>query len=196
MARPGGNLTGLSLALPETAGKRFELLREVVPGLTRVAIFGNSGNPLVASEQNAAIAAAHALGLNTIISGVRTVEDIAPTIESLKGVADALYVCADPFLTIQRARVNAAALSARLPVMQLQRFATEAGGLISYGPDIPDMWRRAIDLVDKILRGTKPADIPVEQPTKFDLVVNLKTAKALGLKIPETFLTRADEVIE
>ena len=128
--------------------------------------------------------------------GVRTVEDIAPTIELLKGVADALYVCADPFLTIQRARVNAAALSARLPVMQLQRFATEAGGLISYGPDIPDMWRRAIDLVDKILRGTKPADIPVEQPTKFDLVVNLKTAKALGLKIPETFLTRADEVIE
>ena len=196
LARPGDTVTGMALALGETAGKRLELMREVVPGLKRVAIFGNSANPLVAAERNAAIAAAHALGLDTIISGVRTTEDIAPTIKSLEGTVDALYVCGDPLTVVQSPRVSAAALSARLPAMQLWRFITEAGGLISYGPDMPAMWRRGIELVDKILRGTKPADIPFEQPTKFELVVNLKTAKALGLTIPETFLTRADEVIE
>jgi putative ABC transport system substrate-binding protein len=196
LAHPGGNITGMSLALSETAGKRLELLREVVPGLKRVAIFGNSGNPMVATERNAAIAAAHALGFDTIISGVQTIEDIAPTIEALKGNADALYVCEDPFTIIQRARINAAALAARLPAMRLYRFSTEEGGLVSYGPDNFDLYRRAIELVDKILRGTKPADIPFEQPTKFELVVNLKTAKALGLTVPETFLTRADKVIE
>jgi putative tryptophan/tyrosine transport system substrate-binding protein len=196
LARPGDTVTGMALALGETAGKRLELMREVVPGLKRVAIFGNSANPLVVAERNAAIAAAHALGLDTIISGVRTTEDIAPTIKSLEGTVDALYVCGDPLTVVQSPRVSAAALSARLPAMQLWRFITEAGGLISYGPDMPAMWRRGIELVDKILRGTKPADIPFEQPTKFELVINLKTAKALGLTIPETFLTRADEVIE
>jgi putative tryptophan/tyrosine transport system substrate-binding protein len=196
LARPGDTVTGMALALGETAGKRLELMREVVPGLKRVAIFGNSANPLVAAERNAAIAAAHALGLDTIISGVRTTEDIAPTIKSLEGTVDALYVCGDPLTVVQSPRVSAAALSARLPAMQLWRYITEAGGLISYGPDMPAMWRRGIELVDKILRGTKPADIPFEQPTKFELVINLKTAKALGLTIPETFLTRADEVIE
>jgi putative ABC transport system substrate-binding protein len=193
LAHPGGNITGMSIVLSETAGKRLELLREVVPGLKRVAIFGNSGNPTVATERNAAIAAAHALGLDAIISGVETVEDIAPTIESLKGNADALYVCEDPFTLVKRARINAAALAARLPTMRLYRITTEQGGLVSYGPDVFDLWRRAIESVDKILRGTKPADIPFEQPTKFELVVNLKTAKALGLTIPETFLTRADK---
>jgi putative tryptophan/tyrosine transport system substrate-binding protein len=196
LAHPGGNVTGVSLALSETAGKRLELLREVVPGLKRVAIFGNSGNPLVAPERNAAIAGAHALGFDPIISGVQTVEDIAPTIEALKGNADALYVCEDPFTVIQRVRINVATLAARLPTMRLDRISTEQGGLLSYGPDIFDLWRRATELTDKILRGTKPADIPVEQPTKFELVVNLKTAKALGLTVPETFLTRADKVIE
>ena len=196
LAHPGGNITGMSLALSETAGKRLELLREVVPGLKRVAIFGNSGNPLVAPERNAAIAAAHALGFDTIISGAQTAEDIAPTIESLKGNADALYVCEDPFTVIHRARINAAALAARLPAMRLYRISTEQGGLVSYGPDNFDLWRRAIELVDKILRGTKPADIPFEQPTKFDLVINLKTAKALGLTVPHNLLVLADEVIE
>ena len=196
LAHPGGNVTGVSLALSETAGKRLELLREVVPGLKRVAIFGNSGNPSVAPERNAAIAGAHALGFDPIISGVQTVEDIAPTIEALKGNADALYVCEDPFTVIQRVRINVATLAARLPTMRLDRISTEQGGLLSYGPDIFDLWRRATELTDKILRGTKPADIPVEQPTKFELVVNLKTAKALGLTVPETFLTRADKVIE
>jgi len=196
LAHPGGNITGMSLALSETAGKRLELLREVVPGLKRVAIFGNSGNPMVASERNAVIAGAQALGFDTIISGVQTVEDIAPTIEALKGNADALYVCEDPFTVAHRAKINAAALAARLPTMRVFGFITEEGGLLSYGPDIFDLWRRGIELADKILRGTKPADIPVEQPTKFELVVNLKTAKALGLTVPETFLTRADKVIE
>ena len=196
LAHPGGNITGMSVALSETAGKRLELLREVVPGLKRVAIFGNSGNPLVAPERNAAIAAAHALGFDTIISGVQTVEDIAPTIESLKGNADAPYVCEDPFTTIQRVRINAAALAARLPAMRLYRISTEQSGLVSYGPNIFGLYRRAIELVDKILRGTKPADIPFEQPTKFDLVINLKTAKVLGLTIPDKLIALADDVVE
>ena len=131
LAHPGGNITGMALALSETAGKRLELLREVVASFKRVAIFGNFANPTVALERNAAIAAAHALGLDTIISGVETVEDIAPTIELLKGNADALYVCADPFTYAQRARINTAALAARLPAMQLFRMSTEQGGLVS-----------------------------------------------------------------
>ena len=196
LAHPGGNITGMSLALSETAGKRLEVLREAVPGLKRVAIFGNSGNPLVAPERNAAIAAAHALSLDTIVSGVQTEQEIAPTIEALKGNADALYVCADPFTFVKRATINAAALAARLPTMQLLRFFTEQGGLVSYGPDIFDLWRRATEMVDKILRGTKPADIPFEQPTKFELVINLKTAKAMGVTVPESLLARADKVIE
>jgi putative tryptophan/tyrosine transport system substrate-binding protein len=129
LAHPGGNITGMSLALSETAGKRLELLREVVPGLKRVAIFGNSGNSTVATERNAAIAAAHALGFDTIISGVQTEEDIAPTIESLKGNADALYVCEDPFTVAKSATILAATLAARLPTMRLFRISTERGGL-------------------------------------------------------------------
>jgi len=150
----------------------------------------------VATERNAAIAAAHVLGLETVISEVRTAEDIVPAMEPLKGVVEALYVCASPFVGVYRARINAAALAARLPTMELLRFYTVSGGLLSYGPDSVAMWRRGIESRDKILRRTKPTDIPVEQPTKFELVVNLKTAKALGLTISETFLTRADVVIE
>jgi putative tryptophan/tyrosine transport system substrate-binding protein len=197
LAHPGGNVTGISLALTETAGKRLELLRDAVPGLKRVAVFGNLANPLVASERNAVMAAAHSVGLDTITSGFRMSEDIAPAIASLKGAVQAIYVCSDPTVLAYRAEVNAAALAAGLPIMHLSRYATvTTGGFISYGPNVPELYRRAVALVDKILRGTKPADIPFEQPTKFDLVVNLKTAKALGLAIPETFLTRADEVIE
>jgi putative tryptophan/tyrosine transport system substrate-binding protein len=196
VAHPGGNVTGVAAVLSETSGKRLELLREVVPSLKRVAIFGNSRNPLVATERNATVAAAHVLGFDTILSGAQREEDIGPAIEPLKGNADALYVCADPFTVVKAATINAAALAARLPTMQIYRLSVERGGLLSYGPDVLDMLRRAFELIDKILRGTKPADIPFEQPTKFDLVVNLKTAKALGLTIPETFLTRADAVIE
>ena len=196
LAHPGGNITGMSLALSETAGKRLELLREIVPGLKRVAIFGNSGNPTVAMERNATIAAAHALDLDTIISGIQTVEDIAPTIESLKGNADALYVCEDPFTFVKSATITEATLAARLPTMRLFRVSTERGALVSYGPDVFDLYRRGIDLVDKILRGTKPADIPFEQPTKFDLAINLKTAKALGLTISDKLIALANEVVE
>jgi len=196
LARPGGNITGRSLLLTETAGKRLELLREIVPGLRRLAILGNFANPLVATELNAVQAAARTLNLETIKLETLRAEDIAPAVTPLKGRADALYVCADPLISTHRERINALAIDARLPSVHTYRDSVEAGGLISYGPDFPDMYGRAAELVDKILRGTKPADIPVEQAAKFDLIVNLKTAKALGLTIPGSFLVRADEVIE
>jgi putative ABC transport system substrate-binding protein len=193
LARPGGNVTGMSIYVPDTAGKRLELLREVVPGLRRLAILFNAASTL---EPNAVQAAAHTFGLDIIRSEIRRAEDIAPAVESLNGRAEAIYVCTDPLLNSNSARISMSALAARLPVAFTFRDGVDAGGLVSYGPDRPDQFRRAAELVDKILRGTKPADIPVEQPTKFVLVVNLKTAKALGLTIPESFLTRADEVIE
>jgi len=196
LARPGGNVTGMSLQLTDTSGKRVELLREVVPGLRRLAIFGNFANPQVNLELDAVQAAAHTLNLDTIKSGFQRAEDIPPAIDSFKGRAEALYVCVDPLVNTNRVRINTSALAARLPVIHSLQENLEGGGLISYGPDIFDMNRHAADLVDKILRGAKPADIPVEQPTKFDLVINLKTAKVLGLTIPGTVLARADEVIE
>ena len=196
LARPGGNVTGLSIELTETVGKRLELLREVVPTLRRLAILFNAADPQVNLELDAAQAAAHMLDLDIIKSEVRPGEDFAPVIEALKEHTDALYVCLDPFVVTNAARINALALAARLPVMHGVRENTLAEGLISYGPNFPDMYRRAAEIVDKILRGAKPADIPVEQPTKFDLVINLKTAKALGVTVPGTVLARADEVIE
>jgi putative tryptophan/tyrosine transport system substrate-binding protein len=181
----------------ETAGKRIELLREVVPTLYRLAILANVMNRAAALELEAAQAAAHTLSLNPIGLEIRGGEEIPAAIESLNGRADALYVCVDPVVNSNRVRINALALEARLPVTHSFRDnVEEAGGLISYGPDILGMYRRAADLVDRILRGANPADIPVEQPTKFVLAINLKTAKALGLTIPESFLARADEVIE
>jgi putative ABC transport system substrate-binding protein len=196
LARPGGNVTGLSVQLSDTAGKRVELLREVVPGLRRMAIFGNSANPAVALEFGPVQAAAQTIGLNIIRPEFRIAEDVPSAIESLNGRADALYVCVDPLMIANRARINMLALGARLPVVHSYRDNLEGGGLISYGPDLLDLYRRAAGMVDKILRGTKPADIPVEQPTKFELAINLKTAKTLGITIPPTLLARADEVIE
>jgi len=196
LARPGGNATGSSVQLTDTAGKRLEIFREIVPGLRRLAISGNFPNPTVAPELEAVQAAANTLGLDIIISEFRRAEDIPLAIEKVAGRAEALYVCADPLVHTNAVRLNALALAARLPVMHSFRENVEAGGLVSYGPDRSDLYRRAADLVDKILRGTKAADIPVEQPTQFRLVVNLKTAKALGLAIPESFLLRADSVIE
>ena len=197
LARPGGNVTGLSIQLTETVGKRLGLLREVVPALSRLAILFNAMDKQVHPELDATQSAARALGLNVVEYGIRHgEEDLAPAIEPLRGRADALYVCLDPFIVTNAARINALALAARLPVMHGIRQNTLAGGLISYGPDFPDMSRRTAEIVDKILRGAKPADIPVEQPTKFDLVINLKTAKALGLDVAPTLLSRADEVIE
>ena len=197
LARPGGNVTGLSSQQTDTTTKRLELLREVVPGLRRLAILANTDNSYVALEMREVEAATRTLGLETASVEIRRAEDITPAFEGLKGGrAEALYVLPDPLLFANRIRINTLALGARLPTLHALREYVEAGGLISYGTNWPDQWRRAADYVDKILRGTKPGDIPVEQPTKFDLIINLTTAKALGLTIPESFLARADEVIE
>ena len=191
LAQPGGNITGNDIA-----GKRIELFRESVPGLRRLAILANVGNPFSVLELGEAQAAARALGLEVGTLEIRRPEDIAPGFEALKGRAGALYVCTDGLVNANRIRINTSALSARLPTMHGYRDYVEAGGLMSYGANLPDLFRRSADYVDKILRGAKPGDIPVEQPTKFDLVVNLTTAKALGLEIPATLLATADEVIE
>ena len=196
LARPGGNVTGLSNQTADTAGKRLELLREVIPQLRRLAVLANVSNPVSVVEMGEVQAAAKALGLDVVTLEIRRGEDIAPAFETLKGRAQALYVAGDPLMITNRVRINTLALGARLPTTYNQREFVEAGGLMSYGPNFPDLFRRAGDYVDKILRGTKPADIPVEQPTKFDLVINLTTAKALGLELPPTLLARADEVIE
>jgi len=196
LARPGGNATGLSSLVADLAGKRLELLREVVPALRRLAIMGNVGNPLTVLELGEVQAAAGTLGLEVHTLEIRQAQDITPAFEALKGRADALYVCIDALVNANRIRINTSALGARLPTMHGSRDYVEAGGLMSYGPNYPDLFRRSADYVDKILHGAKPGDIPVEQPTKFDLVVNLTTARALGLDLPPTLLARADEVIE
>ena len=196
LARPGGNVTGLSIQNPDLAGKRVELLREVVPGLRRLAIMANVELPSAASEMREVQTAARTLDLDATTFPIRRAEDIAPAFEALKGSADALYIVGDGLVITHRVRINTLALIARLPTIYPVREYVDAGGLMSYGPNFPDQFRRAADYVDKILRGAKPGEIPVEQPTKFDLVINLTTAKALGLTIPESFLLRADEVIE
>jgi putative ABC transport system substrate-binding protein len=196
LARPGGNVTGLSIQQNDTAGKRLELLRDLVPNLRRLAILANVDNPAPMLEVEDVQAAARTLGLEVILLKIRRAEDIAPAIESLKGRADALYVATDPLVSTNRIQINTLALDARLPTVHGGGEYVEAGGLMSYGADIPDLFRRAAEMVDKILRGAKPSDIPVEQPTKFDLVINLKTAKALGLTVPPALLVAADKVIE
>jgi ABC-type uncharacterized transport system substrate-binding protein len=196
LARPGGNITGLSLQQTDVAGKRLDLLREVIPRMRRLAIMANVGGSSAAIEVSEAEAAARTLGLEAVVSEIRRMEDIAPGFDAFKDRVDALYVVGDPLAATNRTRINILALTARLPTMYIAREFVEAGGLMSYGPNFPDLFRRAGDYVDKILRGAKPADLPVEQATKFDLVINLITARALGLTVPPLLLTRADEVIE
>ena len=196
LARPGGNVTGQSNQATDVADKKVELLREVVPGLRRLAILANAGYPGGALEISEIHEAARKLGLDAVTSEIRRAEDIAPVIEALKGSAEAIYIVGDPLVNTNRVRISTLALAARLPTIYVQREPVEAGGLMSYGPNFLDLFRRAAESVDKILRGAKPADLPVEQPTKFELVINLKTAKALGLDIQPTLLARADEVIE
>jgi putative tryptophan/tyrosine transport system substrate-binding protein len=196
LARPGGNVTGLSNQATDLAAKRIELLREIVPHLRRLAVLANVGYPAAALEMDEVQAAARTLGLEVVAFEVRGAKDIAPSFEALKGQAEALFLVGDPLMTANRNRINTLALAARLPTIYVQREYVDAGGLISYGANFPDLFRRAAELVDKILRGAKPGDIPVEQPTKFELVINLTTAKALGLEVPPTLLARADEVIE
>jgi ABC-type uncharacterized transport system substrate-binding protein len=196
LARPGGNVTGLATLAADLAGKRLELLREIVPGLRCLAIMGNIGNPFSVEEMHEVRTAAGTLGLEVVTLEIRHSQDIAPAFEELKGRSQALYVCTDALASTNRIGINILAVGSRLPTIHGSRDYIEARGLISFGPNFPDLFRRAADFVDKILRGSKPADIPVEPPTNFNLVINLNTAKALGVAVPATLLARADEVIE
>jgi putative ABC transport system substrate-binding protein len=196
LARPGANVTGLSIHAPDLAGKRIELMREVLPGLRGLAIMANAGYPAAMLEMGAMEATAHTLGIEVTRLEIRRADDIAAAIEALKGHASILYACADSLVISNLSRITSSALAASLPTMHYSGEFVAAGGLMSYGPNYPDLFRRAAEYVDKILRGAKPGDLPVEQPTKFELVINLKTAKALDLTIPEMFLLRADQVIE
>jgi putative tryptophan/tyrosine transport system substrate-binding protein len=196
LARPGGNVTGLSIQQTDLASKRLEILREILPGLRTVAILADVGSPNSVLEMGEVQAAARTLNLAVITPEVQKANDIAPAYDALKGRADALYVCSSPLLSTHRIQINSLAVGARLPTMYSFREFTVTGGLMSYGPNLPSLFHRAAEYVDKILRGAKPSDLPVEQPTKFDFIVNLATAKALGLEISPTLLARADEVIE
>jgi ABC-type uncharacterized transport system substrate-binding protein len=196
LARPGGNLTGLSNLSADLPGKRLELLREVVPGLRRLAILANIGNAAASLEMRQVLAAAGTLDLEATRLEIRRSEDIAPAIGPLRGRADGLYVVTEALANTNRFEINALAMGARLSTMYAEKGYVEAGGLMSYGPSFPDLYQRAAVYVDKILKGAKPADLPVEQPTQFELAINLKTANSLGLNIPPALLARADDVLE
>ena len=197
LARPGNNVTGLSNQSRDLAGKRLELLREVIPDLRSLAVLVNIANaPGGGAEMAAVKAAARTLDLEIITLEVRRAEEIELVLETLNGKAGAVYVVQDPLFIATRDRISASTLSARLPTMNAAREFVEAGGLMSYGASFPDIFRRAADYVDKILKGAKPGDLPIEQPTKFEVVLNQKTARTLGLTLSPTLLTRADEVIE
>jgi putative ABC transport system substrate-binding protein len=196
LARPGGNVTGLSLQQSDIVGKKLELLHEVLTSLRRLAVMGNVGNPASLLEVGEVRASASRLGLDIIAVDIRRAEDIAPAFEAASGRAEALYISTDPLIFTNVGRINTLALNARLPTIYNAKEYIETGGLMSYGPNYPDLFRRAADFVNEILRGAKPADFPVEQPTKFDLVINLKTAKVFGINIPPSLLARADQVIE
>ena len=196
LARPGGNVTGLSNFASDLAAKRLEILRDALPELRRLATMVNTDYSGGVTETEQIQTAAGALGLEIIRLPIRRVEDIAVALDGLKGRAQALYAIGDPLVNAQRLRISTFALATRLPTMFPHRQYLEVGGLMSYGANYLDLNRRSADYVDKILRGAAPADLPVEQPTKFDFAINLITAKALGLAIPPTLLARADEVIE
>jgi len=171
-------------------------LREIVPHLRRLAILFDAGFSEGVAEADAVAASAHTLGLEVVPLEIRRAEDVAPAFETLKSQIDAVYVVADALVSASRSRIITFALSRRLPTSFNVREYVQAGGLMSYGPNFPALFRRTAEYVDKILRGTKPGDLPVEQPTKFDLVINLTTARALGLTIPPTLLAIANEVID
>jgi putative tryptophan/tyrosine transport system substrate-binding protein len=196
LSHPGGNATGLSIQATEAAGKRLEFLRELVPKLGRLGILFDGGYVATVQEKDEVQYLARALGLESVPQDIRRAEDIASAFDALKGQVDALYVTENALIFTNRETITRLALSAQLPTTCTNADITRAGALMSYGPDFPALFRRAAEIVDKILRGTKPGDIPVEQPTKFDLVVNLKTAKALSLIIPDKILALADEVID
>ena len=196
LARPNGNVTGLSSQATDSAPKRLELLREVAPTLRTLAIMADAGNPFSVLEVGEVQAAARSLGLSIALSEIRRVDDIAPAFDLIKGRTEALFISTDPLLIANLTRINTLAQSVQMATIGSWREFVEAGSLMSYGSNIPDQFRRAAELVDRILNGTRPGDIPVEQPTKFEFVINLKTARALSLTIPPGLLARADEVIE
>jgi len=196
LSHPGGNVTGLSNQQTDLAGQRLELLHDVVPSIRHVALLGNVSSPNVVLEMNAVQVSAAKLGIEVIRLEIGKASEIDAAIESVSGRADALYVCTDPLMTVNQVRISTWAIRQRIPTIQAFRQYVESGALMSYGPNFQDLFRRSADFVDKILRGAKPGDLPVEQPVKFDLVINGTTAKALGLTIPESFLVRATEVIE
>src|SRR5262245_39624482 len=196
LARPGGNLTGMSSQTGDLGGKRLDLLREVVPDLRRLAIMGNANYSAAVLEMDEVQAAARALGLEVIRLEVRRAEDFAPAFEALKKRADALYISSESLIAANRVRIVILALAERMPTIYGERMHVESGGLMAYGANLPELFRRSAEYVDRILRGANPGDLPVEQPTKFDLIINLITAKVLGLNLPPSLLARADEVIE
>ena len=197
LARPGGNITGLTNIFLELSGKRLELLKEAVPRLSRVAILGNPDHPGHGVALDLSQKVADRVGLKLVIADVRRAQDLESAFAFiLKERADGVHVLPDPITAFHRGKITEFALLKRLPAVYATREWSDAGGLLAYGTHWPDVWRRAAVFVDKILKGTKPADLPVEQPTKFELVINMKTAKALGLTIPPSLLLRADQVIE
>jgi ABC-type uncharacterized transport system substrate-binding protein len=197
LSHPGGNVTGLSLQSSEIGNKRLEILREAIPGLDHLAVMANAGYPGSARESSAVQETARKLGLTADALDIHRAEDIVPAIHATKDHAKALYICTDSLVVSNWPRINAAAREANVATMWGAReWIRTDGGFMSYGPNESSQFRQAADYVDKILKGANPADLPVAQPTKIDLAVNLKTAKALGISIPETFLLRADEVIE
>ncbi|CAN7754840.1 ABC transporter substrate-binding protein [Bradyrhizobium sp. LjRoot220] len=196
LSRPGGNVTGLSLQSAELAGKRLEILREIIPGLRRVVVLTNADSPNAALEIREIQSAAQTLGLDVVFEKIWRAEDIASALAVPKAGTDALYVQTDPIFNTHRSRITALALDARVPTISGTREYVEAGSLISYGANLTDLFRRTGDIVDKILRGAKPSDLPVQQPTKFDLILNLKTARTLGLDLSASLIARAEEVVE
>jgi ABC-type uncharacterized transport system substrate-binding protein len=199
VARPGGNITGLSMMSPEVVGKQLELLRQVVPKISRVAVLANPANPGSAPQLRQAEVAAKTLGMRLQPLEARSLSEIDSAFVAMaRERAEGLLVLLDPTLggRLQRERIAELAARNRLPAMYALRLHVDAGGLMAYGSDIFDLYRRAAIYVDKILKGAKPGDLPIEQATKFELVINLKTAKALGLTIPQSLLQRADQVIE
>jgi ABC-type uncharacterized transport system substrate-binding protein len=197
LARPGGNITGLPSISSEIIGKQLELLKETVPGVSRVVVLQNPDASSHAFMVREAAGAARALGVQLRVLGARSPNALDAAFTAITAErADALLVLADPFFRTHRARIADFAAKSRLPSLSGEREQTEVGGLMSYGPSRLDLFQRAATYVDKILKGAKPAELPVEQPTKFELVINLKTAKVLGLTIPQSILLRADQVIE
>jgi putative ABC transport system substrate-binding protein len=198
LSHPDGNVTGLSYSVgPEIFGKDLELLSELLRDLRHVAVLSNSAGPNHALMISNISTAARSLGVELLLLDARGPDEFDGVFAAMaKGRVGALFVFGDPMFTIHRARLADLAVQNRLPTMYTNRPHVEAGGLMCYGPNFSDLWRRAATYVDKILKGAKPADLPVEQPTKFELIINLKTAKALGLAIPPTLLARADELIE